>query len=151
MAKKTKLEEDDRLWKTTRKHKRRVEVLDTAEAIRSALLLCHEGLGHRQLSSAYEYFSKRYWVPAAAKVVQRHIEACKICQVFSKPNKLQSPGYIPQGGDIFTHWLIDSAGPFPKDLETGDRYKGNLPWMHPQKLQQASFIRELYVGMDARG
>ncbi|RPB25030.1 hypothetical protein L211DRAFT_836896, partial [Terfezia boudieri ATCC MYA-4762] len=59
------------------------------------------------------YFSRRYWVPAAAKLVQRHIEVCKVCQAFSKPNKLQSPGYIPQGGDIFTHWSIDFSGPFP--------------------------------------
>lgn len=54
MTKKTKLEEEE-LWKVTRKHKRRVEVLDSTEAIRKALLLCHEGLGHRQLGSAYEY------------------------------------------------------------------------------------------------
>lgn len=51
LGKKTKLE-GDCLWKTTRKYKRRVEVLDSAEAIRKALILKYE---HRQLGWAYEY------------------------------------------------------------------------------------------------
>jgi len=97
-------------------------MLDSAESVRRVFQICYEGLGHRQLGSAYDYFSKRYWVPVAAKLIQRHIEACKSCQAFSKPNKFQLPGYIPQGGDVFSHWLIDFAGPFPKDAETGCEY-----------------------------
>ena len=30
--------------------------------------------------------------------------------------------YSPSAKDVFTHWSIDFAGPFPKDAETGCQY-----------------------------
>ena len=61
----------------------RLEVLDTPARLREVLLMCHEGMGHRQLRSTYKYFCSRYWVPAAAKLIKRHIMACKTCQCFA--------------------------------------------------------------------
>ena len=115
--------EDDKLWKVTRRGMR-VEVLDTAGRLREVLLLCHEGMGHRQLGSVYEYFSRRYWVPAAIKFIKRHILACTVCQQFasdvSPPQAF--PGFSPSTKDVFTHWSVDFAGPFPTDAATGHRY-----------------------------
>ena len=53
---------DTTLWKMVGDS--RLEVLDSPNHLCQALLACHEGLGHRQLPSAYKHFSARYWVPA---------------------------------------------------------------------------------------
>ena len=102
----------------------RLEVLDTPARLREVLLMCHEGMGHRQLRSIYKYFCSRYWVPAAAKLIKRHLMACKTCQCFAnaRVNSIRSPGYSPRASDVFTHWSVDFAGPFPKDAETGMEY-----------------------------
>ena len=63
-------------------------------------------------------------MPAAATLIKRHILTCKVCQCFAnaKINALQSPGFSPRASDVFTHWSIDFAGPFPKDSQTGMEY-----------------------------
>lgn len=63
------------------------------------------------------HFASRYWVPAAAKLLKRHILACKTSQCFAnaKINAAHSPGFSPAASDVFTHWSVDFAGFFPKD------------------------------------
>ena len=98
--------------------------MDSADRLREILLMCHKGMGHRQLGSVYEYFSRRFWVPGAVKLIKRHILACSVCQQFaadvSPPHA--SPGFSPSAKDIFTHWSIDFVGPFPPDAVTGHRF-----------------------------
>ena len=117
--------EDDKLWKVTRRGMH-VEVLDKAERLRKVLVLYHEGMGHRQLGSVYEYFSRRYWIPAAIKFIKCHILACTVCQQFAKdvspPHRHSFPRFSPSAKDIFTHWSIDFAGPFPTNAVTGHKY-----------------------------
>ena len=52
--------------------------------------------------------------------------SCKVCQAFSSAKvsaQLSSgPGTRARAGDVFTHWSVDFAGPFPKDSETGCEY-----------------------------
>lgn len=117
----------DTLWKSVKgptpdSPPMQLEVLDTPERLRDVLLACHEGLGHRQLRSVYKHFSRRYWVPAAGKLIRRHILACKTCQCFASANRGKVPGFAPTASDVFQHWSIDFAGPFPKDSETGMQY-----------------------------
>ena len=38
----------------------RVEIVDSAARLREVLLLCHKGMGHRQLCSVYDYFIRQY-------------------------------------------------------------------------------------------
>ena len=101
-----------------------MEILDTAERLREVLVMCHEGMGHRQLGSVYDYFNRRYWVPAAVKFIKRHILSCEVCQQFvadvTPPHS--SPGFSPSAKDVFTHWSVDFAGPFPPDAATGHKY-----------------------------
>ena len=103
-----------------------LEVLDTPDRLRDILRACHEGLGHRGLRSTYKHFTARYWVPAAAKLIKRHILSCKVCQCFAdaKINAIHSkrPGFSPRASDVFTHWSVDFTGPFPKDIATGMEY-----------------------------
>ena len=116
--------ENDKSWKVTRRGQT-VEVLETAERLHKVLLICHEGMGHRQLGTVYDYFCRRFWVPCAVILVRRHILACKVCQSFAAESVRTmggALGYSPSAKDVFTHWLIDFAGPFPKDAETGCQY-----------------------------
>ena len=121
IGRKVWIDENDVLWKVTRRGLR-VEILDKRERLREVLLMCHEGMGHRQLGSVYEYFSHRYWVPAAIKFIKRHILACGVCQQFATDVTPPQPGYSPSAVGVFTHWSIDFAGPFPVDAVTGHRY-----------------------------
>jgi len=100
----------------------RVEVLDKVERIKEVLVMLHDGMGHRALGSCYNLFRQRFWVPGAAKIIARHIAACRQCQQFAKPNPLAVPGYSVSPTDIFSHWSIDFAGPFPEDVTTGAKY-----------------------------
>lgn len=59
MSRKVWIDWDGKLWKTTRRGFR-VEILTAAERWGEVLLMCHEGMGHRQLGSVYEYFCRRY-------------------------------------------------------------------------------------------
>ncbi|RPB25471.1 hypothetical protein L211DRAFT_782944, partial [Terfezia boudieri ATCC MYA-4762] len=104
------------------KEYKRVEVLDNTERTKEVLIMIHDGMGHRGLRSCYAVFSQRFWIPAAAKIIERHISACRQCQQFSKPNPLATPGYGISPTDIFSHWSIDFAGPFPEDVSTGARF-----------------------------
>ena len=122
IGKKVWLSDDDgKLWKLTRRGLR-VEIVVSADRLRDVLLMCHEGMGHRQLGAVYDYFSKRYWVPAAVKFIKRHILACAVCQQFAADVTPPVPGFSASAKDVFTHWSIDFAGPFPPDTATGHRY-----------------------------
>ena len=121
MAKKAWVGEDGRLWKNTRRGLR-VEIIDSAVKLHDVLLLCHDGMGHRQLGSVYDYFSRRYWIPAAVKFIKRHILACTVCQQFANDLVLPPPGFSPSAKEVFTHWSIDFAGPFASDVVTGCRF-----------------------------
>lgn len=112
---------DGKLWRL-RRDGEKVEVLDKVERVREVLLMLHEGMGHRGIGSCYMMFQRSYWIPGAAKLIGNHIMACKVCQEFSKPNPLASPGYSVKPTDVFSHWSIDFAGPFPEDLQTGCRF-----------------------------
>ena len=74
--------ENDKISKITSRGQT-VEVLDTAERLHEVRLMCHEGIGHRQLGTVYDYFCRRFWVPCAAKLVRRHILAYKLSQSFA--------------------------------------------------------------------
>lgn len=100
----------------------RLEVLDSLQKIKEVLNLLHDGMGHRATGSCYQIFQTRFWLPGAWKIIERHIQSCVVCQEFTKPNPLAAPGYKVQPSDVFTHWSIDFAGPFPADSESGCRY-----------------------------
>jgi len=100
----------------------RVEVLDKVERIREVLVMLHDEMGHRALGPCYNLFRQHFWVPGAAKIIARHISACRQCQQFAKPNPLAVPGYSVSPTDVFSHWSIDFAGPFPEDVTTGAKY-----------------------------
>lgn len=124
LAGKIKVDNEDdggKLWRTKRNGVR-VEVLDTVIKIREALLMIHEGMGHRGMAPCYMAFQQRYWVPGASKIISAHVMACKVCQEFSKPNTLISPGYSMNPNDVFSHWSIDFAGSFPEDIQTGCKF-----------------------------
>lgn len=90
-----------------------VEVIETIEKVDEILHLLHEGFGHQGAEKVYLLFKKKYYFPAAARVIYRHVLGCVPCQKLSKNNKLVSPGYVQEPADILTHWSIDFAGPFP--------------------------------------
>ena len=120
--------EDGKLWKMVKRGAStiRLEILDIPACLQEVMRMCHEGMGHRQLRSVYRHFRSRFWVPGAAKLIKRHILSCKVCQAFSSAKvsaQLSSgPGTRARAGDVFTHWSVDFAGPFPKDSETGCEY-----------------------------
>jgi len=58
----------------------------------------------------------------SGEIIARHIAACRQCQQFAKPNPLAVPGYSVSPTDVFSHWSIDFAGPFPEDVTTGAKY-----------------------------
>ena len=111
---------DEKVW--ILRDDRILEVLDSTERFKEVLLILHEGMGHRALGSVYSIFSQRFWIPGASKLISRHILACRTCQEFSKQNPLKSPGFRVTPTDIFTHWSIDFAGPFPKDSQNGCQF-----------------------------
>lgn len=113
--------DSEKVWKL-RRDGVKVEVLCEPERIREVLLMLHEGMSHRALGSCYMMFQDQYWMPAASKIIGRHIMSCKTCQEFSKPNPLGAPGYSVSPTDVFSHWSIDFAGPFPEDVQTGCKY-----------------------------
>lgn len=118
-------EADGKLWKTTR-HGFGVEIVDSVARLHEVLLMCHEGMGHRLLGSVYDYFRHRYWIPRAVKFIKCHILACAICQQFatdvSPPHAHAVPGFSPSAKEVFTHWSVDFACPFPPHAATGFRY-----------------------------
>ena len=92
--------------------------------------MCHEGMGHRQLRLVYRHFRERFWAPGTAKLIKRHILSCKVCQVFSGmkvsaqlcSGPRSPPGTKARASDVFTHWSVDFAGPFPQDAKSGCEY-----------------------------
>ena len=112
--------EEGFLWKETKVG--RLRVLPTAEEFEAVMREVHDGMGHRQLRAVIGYFATRFWIPASAKLIKSYIRSCKTCQKFCKNNTLHSPGYSPRAVDVFTHWSIDFAGPFPEDEHTGCKY-----------------------------
>ena len=144
MGKKAWIGEDGKLWKNTRRGYR-VEVVDASGRLREVLLMCHEGMGHRQLGLVYDYFSRRYWVPGAAKLIRCHILTCGVYQQYavdlSPPHA--SPGFSPSAQDVFTHWSIDFACPFPPDATSGHKYivvavEWVTRWAEPEVVADAT-------------
>lgn len=121
LAKKVWMDEDGKdMWVTGPASKARV--LEKQEEFQAIMRELHDGMGHHQLRAVLAYFTTRYWIPAAPKLIESYIRSCHTCQKYSKNNILQVPGYTPQAADIFSRWSIDFAGPFPPDTHTGDRY-----------------------------
>ena len=119
LVKKMKLE-DGKVWRDGQD--RWLLVLESEEEFNDVMKELHDGMGHRQVRAVIGYFNTRYWAPASAKLIESYIRSCSICQKFSKNNILQAPGYSPKGVDVFSHWSVDFAGPFPEDTHTGSRY-----------------------------
>ena len=88
---------------------------------RNVLTQAHEGSGHRGLESSLAIVGARYWFPSMSKIVLRHILRCQACQKYSRPDKFDNPNYVVDIYDIFRHWSIDFAGPFPPD-DNGYQY-----------------------------
>jgi transposase InsO family protein len=112
--------DEDVLWKEAEVG--RVRVIEDMKRFEEVMREIHDGMGHRQLRTVIGYFTARYWVPAAAKLIETYIRSCETCQRYSRNNVLHAPGYSPRAVDIFAHWSIDFAGPFPEDMHTGARY-----------------------------
>ena len=87
------------------------------EAIKEA----HDGNGHRGIESTLALIGGKWWFPMMEKLVARYIARCPTCQCFAKPHSLDNPNYQVDIHDVFSHWSIDNAGPFPTD-EEGYRY-----------------------------
>ena len=117
--------EEGKLWKVVEKgdgDSKRLEILDVPKRLQEVLHMCHKGMGHRQLRSVLRHFRTRFWVPGAATLIKRHILSYKVCQAFSNAKVSAGPGMTATARDVFTHWSIDFAGLFPKDVETGCQY-----------------------------
>ncbi|KAF3927492.1 Protease [Arthrobotrys entomopaga] len=99
-----------------------VEVIDDIDKMRSIMTEMHDNFGHRGFQSVYTLFRKRYWMPCSDKLIKMHISACKACNRFAKSDTIAAPGYSPRAEDVFAHWNVDHAGPFPKDAVTGCEY-----------------------------
>jgi len=112
--------EDGCLWKETEAG--RLRVLQDVEEFEAVMREVHDSMGHRQLRVVIGYFATRFWTSASAKLIKSYIRSCKTCQKFSENNTLHSPGYSPKAVDVFTHWSIDFAGPFPEDVHPGCKY-----------------------------
>ena len=91
------------------------EVCDSFNLRRKALREAHDGTAHRGIESTLTYLASRYWFPVMDKFVCRYIMQCQRCQRFARSHPLDFPNYAFTISDIFTHWNVDFAGPFPKD------------------------------------
>jgi len=119
MIKKRK-REDGKIWRDA--NDRWLLVVETEEDLTGITKELHDGMGHRQARAVIGHFNMRYWAPASAKLIESYVRSCPTCQKFSRNNTLQSPGYCPRGVDVFSHWSVDFAGPFPEDTHTGSKY-----------------------------
>ena len=97
------------------------EVCDSFNLRHKALQEAHDGTAHRGIESTLTYLASRYWFPVMDKFVCRYIIQCQRCQRFTRAHPLDFPNYAFTISDIFTHWNIDFAGPFPED-QFGFRY-----------------------------
>ena len=59
--------------------------------------------------------TSRFWFPAREKFVCRHIAKCLYCQRHARADPVYFPNYAIVVLDIFAHWGVDFAGPFPVD------------------------------------
>jgi hypothetical protein len=119
IVKKMKLE-DGKVWRDGQD--RWLLVTESEEEFGDVMRKLHDGMGHRQAWAVISYFNTRYWAPVSAKLIESYVCSCSICQKFSKNNVLHAPGYSPRGVDVFSHWSVEFAGPFPEDTHTGSRY-----------------------------
>ena len=78
MSKKMCLEDDGKLWRTTR-NGMRVEVLDIKERLRDMLIMNHDGMGHRAMGSCYALFQQKFWVLGASATKDASPEAAADC------------------------------------------------------------------------
>jgi hypothetical protein len=51
-----------------------------------------------------------------AKITARYIAICSVCQRHSPQIPSVNPNHALRVHDIFTHWSVDFAGPFPPDM-----------------------------------
>ena len=92
------------------------EVADTYAARKQALQFAHDGAGHRGVEGTFTILVSRFWFPLMDKFVCRHIAQCVPCQRYARAGPVQwFPNYAVAVLDIFAHWGIDFAGPFPVD------------------------------------
>ena len=105
---------DDVLYKKSRGIIR--EVADTYAARKQALQYAHDGAGHRGVEGTLVILASRFWFPLMEKHVCRHVAQCATCQRHARVGPvLWFPNYAVAVLDIFAHWGIDFAGPFPVD------------------------------------
>ena len=92
------------------------ELADTHAARKRALQYAHDGAGHRGVEGTLIILASRFWFPLMEKFVGRHIAQCATCQRHARAGPvLWFPNYAVAVLDIFAHWGIDFAGPFPVD------------------------------------
>ena len=92
------------------------EIADTYAARKQALQYAHDGAGHRGVEGTLVILASRFWFPLMEKFVCRHIAQCDICQRHARAGPVHwFPNYAVAVLDIFAHWGIDFAGPFPID------------------------------------
>jgi len=97
------------------------EVADTHATMKQALQYAHDGAGHRGVEGTLTILGSRFWFPVMEKFVCRHIAKCLNCQQHARASPVYFPNYAVAVLDIFAHWGIDFAGPFPVD-QFGFRY-----------------------------
>ena len=97
------------------------EVADTHAKRKEVIAAAHDGSGHKGIEGTLGLVGARWWFPVMQKIVARHIARCSTCQFFAKPPSLDNPNFSINVYDVFSHWYIDTAGPFPPD-ENGNRY-----------------------------
>ena len=91
------------------------EVADTHATRKQALQYAHDGAGHRGVEGTLTILGSRFWFPVMEKFVCRHIAKCLNCQQHARASPVYFPNYAVAVLDIFAHWGIDFAGPFPVD------------------------------------
>jgi hypothetical protein len=111
--------ENRKLYKHTKGTIR--EIPDSLELRQEAFRKTHDGWGHKGLEGTLAHFCAQYWLPVVAKVAARYIARCEVCQRHSPPTSYVNPNHALQVHDIFTHWSVDFAGPFPPDYD-GNKY-----------------------------
>jgi hypothetical protein len=92
------------------------EVADTHTIRKQALQFAHDGAGHRAIEGTFTILASRFWFPLMDKFVCRHIARCVSYQRYARAGPVQwFPNYTVAVLDIFAHWGIDFACPFPID------------------------------------
>jgi hypothetical protein len=99
-----------------------LEVIENSDRFMAVMREMHDGMGHRQYTTIIHHFAGRFFMPCAAKLIKNYIRSCHKCQQYARNNPITAPGYSPKAQDVFSHWSLDFAGPFPEDMGSGATY-----------------------------